>query len=195
MPRRLLILDAHPDPDPAHLIHALADACAEGAEAAGHEIRRLRLAGLDVPLLRSAEDFQHGDPPPAVRAAQQDIEWAGHLVLLFPLWMGGAPALLKAFAEQVFRPAFAAPETSGGGLPKGRLTGRSARLIVTMGMPATAYRLYFLSHGVKSLERGVLRLSGIKPVRRTYFGMVEKADEARRRQWLETARTLGARAR
>ncbi|MGM0584695.1 MAG: NAD(P)H-dependent oxidoreductase [Pseudomonadota bacterium] len=195
MPRRILILDAHPDPDPARLIHALADACAEGAQAAGHETRRLRLADLDFPLLRSRAEFEDRAPPPAIARAQRDVEWAEHMVWLFPLWMGGPPARLKAFCEQLFRPDFAAPDTASGGLPRGRLKGRSARLVVTMGMPAPAYRLWFLSHGVKSLERGVLRLSGVAPVRRTYFGMVEQASEGTRAGWLSAARRLGANAR
>jgi Flavodoxin-like fold len=40
MPRRLTIVQGHPDPAGNRLCHALADAYATGAEAAGHEVRR-----------------------------------------------------------------------------------------------------------------------------------------------------------
>ena len=75
-----------------------------------------------------------------------------------------------------------------------RLRGRSARLIVTMGMPSAVYRLYFGAQGVMSVERGVLRLIGMKPVRDSFFGGVGMAGPARRRAWLERIEKLGARA-
>ena len=54
-----------------------------------------------------AEDFAHGEPAPEVRQAQALIRWCDHMVIVHPLWLGGPPALLKAFLEQVFRYGFA----------------------------------------------------------------------------------------
>jgi putative NADPH-quinone reductase len=78
--------------------------------------------------------------------------------LIFPLWRGTMPALLKAFIEQVMRPGVAI-EYRKHGFPRGVLAGRSARLVVTMGMPAMIYRWYFRVHGVRGLERSILRFS------------------------------------
>jgi putative NADPH-quinone reductase len=39
MSERILILQGHPEPSARHLCHALAEAYAEGAQGAGHEIR------------------------------------------------------------------------------------------------------------------------------------------------------------
>ena len=55
MKRRILLIDGHPDPDRARLIHALADRYAEGALAWQHEVRRIDLATTEVPILRSRE--------------------------------------------------------------------------------------------------------------------------------------------
>ena len=89
-----------------------------------------------------------------------------HLVLLFPLWLGSMPALMKAFLEQAFRPGFAfKPKLDS--LRPGLLTGKSTRIVATMGMPALAYRWYFPAHSLKSLERNILRFSGIGPIRDT----------------------------
>ena len=194
MTRRILVIDGHPDPAPARLVHALANACAEGASAAGHEVRRLDVAGLNFPVLRTQEDYRHQTPPPVIAAAQVDIAWADHIVLLFPLWLGGMPALLRAFLEQTLRPGFAA-ESRGGGMPVKRMSGRSVRIVVTMGMPALAYRWWFGAHGLKNLRSGILSLVGFGPIRDTLFGRVEDVSQATREGWLEAVAALGRDAR
>lgn len=189
MTRRIAIIQGHPDPRGNHFGHALAQAYAQSASAAGHELRRIEVAKLDFPLLRTKEEFEKGTPPESIREAQETIRWADHLVILYPLWHGGMPALLKAFLEQVFRHGFAMT-TEGRGWPKKLLKGKSARIVVTTGMPAFFYRWYFGAHSLKSFRRNILGFSGIGPIRTSLIGMVEGSD-ARRRKWLETMRALG----
>ena len=184
----ILIIDGHPDPDPDRFVHALADAYAGGATKAGHAVRRIDLSMLDFPLLRSRTEWMEGTPPAAIADAQESIRWAKHIVFFYPLWLGDVPALLKAFMEQVARPGFALEQ---GKMPKPLLGGRSARLVVTMGMPAIFYRFYFGAHSVKSFERNILKLAGIKPVSNSLIGNVE-GDAATRAGWLETMAELGA---
>lgn len=192
MARRIVVIQGHPDPDPRRLCRALADAYAEAAQAAGHSVTRIDIAALDFPLLRTQDAFEHGAVPESLRPAQDAIVAAEHIVLVFPLWLGTMPALVKAFLEQVMRPgvAFAYQEK---GNPRLLLAGRSARLVVTMGMPAFVYRFWYFAHGLKGLERNILHFVGIRPVRETLFGMVGAASEAKRRSWLEQMRALGAR--
>jgi putative NADPH-quinone reductase len=185
---KILIIDGHPDRDPAHFVHALADAYAEGA-GDGHEVRRIALAGLDFPLIRNQREWMDTVPPPAIAAAQRDILWAEHLVFLYPLWLGDVPALLKGFLEQVARPGFAIGQGKGG-MPNGLLKGRSARVIVTMGMPALFYEIVYRAHSLKSLERNILKFAGISPVAHTIVGGVEVGAE-HRAKWLERVRKLG----
>jgi putative NADPH-quinone reductase len=71
------------------------------------------------------------------------------------------------------------------GFSRGLLAGRSAPLIVTMGMPALIYRWYFRAHGIRGLERSTLRFAGIKPVCETLLGMVEAMSVTKRRSWLD----------
>jgi len=192
MPARVTIVQGHPDPGGKHLCHALADAYAEGAAATGHEITRIEVARLDFPILRTQEEFERGDLPETLVGARDGIVSAQHLVMIFPLWHGTMPALLKAFLEQVMRPGVAL-EYRKRGFPRGLLAGRSARIVVTMGMPALIYRWYFQAHGVRGLERSVLRFAGMKPVRETLLGMVDTVSDAKRRAWLERMRTYGRR--
>jgi putative NADPH-quinone reductase len=189
--RRITVINGHPDPQRKHFAHALADAYAQGAESAGHEVKVIEVAKLDFPLLRSQEDYTRGAPPDAIRQAQERIGWAEHLVIIYPLWLGSMPALLKGFLEQVFRPGFATSAPDAGGMPRGLLTGRSARIVVTMGMPAFFYRWYFRAHSLKALKRNILRLCGIGPIRESLIGAVAEGDNAKREAWLAKIRALG----
>jgi len=186
--RRILVIDGHPDPDRARLIHALADRYAEGALSWEHEVRRIDLATTEVPILRSREEWAKGQPAPAIVDAQASIAWADHIVFFYPLWLGDVPALLKAFLEQVMRPGFALNDQAslGGGL----LRGKSATVVVTMGMPAAFYALWFRSHSLKSLERNILRFVGIRPVHHILYGAVEQ-NAAKRERWLDDMFILG----
>ena len=190
---RVLILNGHPDSNGTHFCDAIVEAYQSGAESAGHEIKIINTSNEDVPLLRSKSAFYEGPVPKAVAEAQSAISWASHLVIVYPLWLGTMPALLKGFLEQVFRPGFALSE-SNERWPKGRLRNKSARVIVTMGMPSLAYRFYYQAHGLKNLERNILKFSGIKPVRSTLFGMVEMERNNRHKSFLNKVRALGTQA-
>jgi putative NADPH-quinone reductase len=189
---RILLIQGHPDTVLPHFCHALEDAYASGAHYAGQEIRRVRVADLNFPLLTSQEHWESGGLPEALLSAQEDIRWATHIVLFFPLWLGGMPALLKGFLEQVLRPHFAFENTKEGvAFSNKGLRGRSARLVVTMAMPALVYRWYFRAHSVKALERNILGFVGISPVRETLIGGVGQLRENDAASWLEKLHQLG----
>ena len=195
MNKHILIIQGHPDPSDNHLCHALANAYAEGAQAAGHHVRWTHVARIDFPLLRSQQAWEEAAAPFGLHQAQEDILWAQHIVFFFPLWLGDMPALLKGFLEQVARPGFAFSRESGASPFTGKkLTGRSARVVVTMGMPALVYRWYFRAHSVKSLERNILGFVGIAPINETLIGMVGNLKPENGRKWLAKLRQLGGKA-
>jgi putative NADPH-quinone reductase len=189
---RILLIQGHPDTVLPHFCHALEEAYSSGAHYASHEVRRVHVAKLNFPLLTSQESWENGALPDALRTVQDDITWSTHIVLFFPLWLGDMPALLKGFLEQVLRPDFAFESTKEG-MPfsKKGLKGRSARVVVTMAMPAIVYRWYFRAHSVKALERNVLGFVGISPVRETLIGGVGELKESDATPWLEKLRELG----
>lgn len=185
---RVTIIQGHPDPAGNRFGHALADAYVEGCQRAGHEVRRIEVAQLSFPLLRTKDDFERGPLPRSLLQANEDILWADHLVIFFPLWLGTLPAFFKAFFEQVFRPE---EDYSF----KNLLKGKTARIVVTMGMPAIVYRWYFRAHGVRGLESSVLRFCGIGRISESLIGNVEDANPRARNQWLEKMRALGSQAK
>lgn len=188
--KRITIVQGHPDPAGGHFVNALADAYERAARDTGHQVKRIDVARLSFPLLHNADEWQWQPPAESIAAAQQAIAWAGHVVILYPLWLGDMPALLKAFFEQTLRPGFAIGNAAPGRLPKKLLAGRSARVVVTMGMPALFYKLYYRAHTLKSLKRNILEFCGVSPVRATVIGMVEGSKEARD-GWLTRLAVLG----
>ena len=194
MTKRITVIDGHPDRSGTHLADALAQTYADAAARAGHQVRRINVGALDFPLLRSAQEYSDGSPPLAIVQAQEAIAWAQHLVIVYPLWEGGMPAMLKGFFEQTFRPGFAFAYRSSG-FPQALLKRKSARIFVTMGMPAIAYRWFFGAHSLKSLKRGMLKFCGVFPVRDTLFGRVTSATEATRKGWFECVARLAESAR
>ncbi|TDP62466.1 NAD(P)H-dependent oxidoreductase [Roseateles toxinivorans] len=194
MSKRILILQGHPDALAPHLCHALAQAYRDGAEQEGHSVRMVDVAALDFPLLRTQAEWEHGELPASLLQAQQDIAWCEHMVFFFPLWLGDMPALLKGFLEQVARPGFAFKKEGGNPFGEKGLTGRSARVVVTMGMPALLYRFFFRAHSVRSLERNILGFVGIAPIHETLIGLVGNLDEVGALKHLAKLRKLGSQA-
>lgn len=191
---RILVLDGHPDASPGRFCHALADAYAAGATAAAHDVRRLRLCDLEFPDLTRRDDWETAAAPAAIRGVQADILWAQHLVIIYPLWLGFMPARLKALFEQTFRPGFAFGQRERT-IGVGKLKGRTARIIVTMGMPAAIYRGFYFSHALTALRRNILSFVGIGPTRSNIVGNVEGISDIQCERWLDKVSALGSQAK
>lgn len=192
--RKILIVDGHPDCRDGRYVHAIAEAYAKAATASGHEVKTIRVSEWKFDWLKTADDFLREKPPATVRRAQAEIAWCDHMVILYPLWLGSMPALLKAFFEQVMRPGFAFKGERGGKLPKKLLVGKSARIIVTMGMPSLFYKWYFRAHSLKTLERNILGFVGFAPIRSNVVGSVEGMSPKERQAWLQRIRRFAVAA-
>ena len=115
-------------------------------------------------------------------------------MFFFPLWLGEMPAMLKGFLEQVARPDLVRVQGADGHTSPG-LKGRSARLVVTMGMPALFYRGFYGGHGLRSMRRSVLGFMGISPVRQTLIGRVGTLSPHRFESLVHQMQMLGRGAR
>jgi putative NADPH-quinone reductase len=171
---------------------ALGEAYRRGAEAGGHEAKLFLTAGMHFdPVLR--EGFARVQPlEPDLAAAHDAMLAADHLVLIFPLWVGTLPAIFKGFLERVLQPDLVEPARQGKFAQL--LKGKSARVIVTMGMPAFVYRWWFGAHAAKMLKRSILSFMGARPVRSTIYGSVESVSPERRRRWLADVEAMGRNA-
>ncbi|KPQ09539.1 MAG: putative NADPH-quinone reductase (modulator of drug activity B) [Saliniramus fredricksonii] len=192
MTKRIAIMQGHPDPQGGHFCHALAESYRAGASAAGHVANIIDTAAMDLPHIRNQAQWKAPPTDEAVLRMQAIVGAADHLVIIYPLWLGDMPAILKSALEHLSCGGFVMAIDADGHWQQ-KLKGKSARVVVTMGMPALVYRLYFLSHSLKSLERNILRFAGMKPVRTTLMGRVEGEGRAAQREaWLAQMRSLGA---
>jgi putative NADPH-quinone reductase/1,4-dihydroxy-2-naphthoate octaprenyltransferase len=186
----VLLLLAHPRPE--SLCGSLADAYAAGASVAGVELRRFDLAALRFEPNVTQVSPRDQDREDGLRLAMEAIDWADHIVIIFPTWWGTMPAVLKGFLDRVLIPGFAfADRDEGEGWDK-LLSGRSAHLLTTMDTPPWVYRLIYRSPGLNGLARATLGFCGISPVRRTIFGPVKGSSAATRGRWVAWARRQGA---
>ena len=190
MPKKILVILGQPQ---RHSYGgALMQAYSEGARAAGAEVKELYLGDLKFDPLATTSLAHLAELEPDLSQAQEAIKWAEHLVFVYPIWWGTIPALLKGFIERVFLPGFAVNFRKNSPLWDKLLTGRSARLIVTLNTPSWIYRWVFGRPGHNTMKKTILQFCGIKPVRITEVGPMKNSTESKRKKWLEQVRALGA---
>jgi putative NADPH-quinone reductase len=191
MGKRILLILGHPST--TSFCAALAERYAQSALDAGHEVRQLRLGEMVFdPVLRDGyQQIQTLEDD--LNAAQSDILWAEHLTLVYPIWWGGIPALLKGFFDRVLLPGFAFKYRKGKAFPDKLLNGRTAHLLVTMDTPPWYYRLIYRMPGLHEVRKTTLQFCGIKPLRTLTFGPVLGSTDQQRRSWLQQAQAIARR--
>jgi len=192
MTERIAVIQGHPDEDSHHLGFALSEAYAQAAIKAGHDVRIIEIGKLDFPLIRNKLEWENDPLPPDLVAVQNDLLWAEHWALFYPIWLGAMPARLKGFLEQVLRPGLSYIESEPGQMWDQLLVGRSARIVVTMATNTLVYKAFYGAHTVKSLERNILKFCGIDPVRTTLIGEVYKKSPKQIARAIERVAKYGA---
>jgi NAD(P)H dehydrogenase (quinone) len=173
---------------------ALGQAYLRGAQSGGHEAKLFMLARMNFDAILR-EGYRREQPlEPDLVAARQALKASDHLVFVFPLWCGDMPALMKGFIERVLQPDLLAIQGSHDRASWSILKGKSARIIMTMGMPGWFYWWYFGAHALKLLKRNILHFTGVSPVRSTVYGMVVGVGDDKRKQWLREVEALGHQA-
>lgn len=194
MAKTVCIFDGHPDGTKPHFIHALCDAYADGASEAGHTVERIRVADLDISPLTDPADFAT-PPDEPVLSEREKMRRADHFMIAFPLWIGSMPAKARAFFEQAARGNYFLGQAEGAHeWPKQMMKGKSARIVVTMGMPGLLYRFAMDAGALKALERSMLGISGFHPIAHSILGGVEGVNDKQRQKWLDEVRDHGRRA-
>jgi putative NADPH-quinone reductase len=170
---------------------ALAKAYQSGAESAGHEVQVFKLAEMMFdPILH--DRYRRTQPlEPDLLAAYEALAACNHLVIIFPLWCGDMPALLKGFIERTLQPDLIAREGTENAMNWAIFKDKTARIVMTMAMPVSIYRFWYGGHAVKLLTRNILHFIGIKPVRHTLFGMLPTSKPEARERWISEVRDLG----
>src|SRR3954463_1411507 len=160
--RKIMIVVGHPQS--RTLRGALGEAYQRGAQAAGHDVKLFALAEMKFdPILR--EGYRMEQPlEPDLQAAYDALAACDHLVIIFPLWCGDMPALLKGFIERLLQPDLIRRQDTDNAMNWAIFNNKTARVVMTMGMPVSIYRFWYGGHALKLLARNILKFIGIKPV-------------------------------
>jgi putative NADPH-quinone reductase len=190
-PERILVILGHPHSESYG--GRLAEAYVAGARESGAEVRYLRLGDLEFdPVLHwGYERIQPLEPD--LLEAQAAMEWAEHWVIVFPVWWGMVPALLKGFMDRAVLPSWGFKFRECSMLWDRLLAGRSARLLVTMDLWPWVFRLLLGSPAVRAMRQSFLKFCGVSPVRTTYLGSVRYAQRERLERWRRQVEELGRR--
>jgi len=155
---RALLVAAHPLDD--SFTKAAARRIARTLERRGIEVDLLDLyAERFDPCLTAAERRSYFMPPydsSAVRTYVERLERAEKLVLVFPQWWFGVPAILKGFFDRVLAPGAAFDLPPDGGMPVPRLHRIDAIIVVTStGSPWWIAKLYMGDPVRRQIGRGI----------------------------------------
>jgi len=144
----VLIVYAHPEPKSFNA--AMCERARDALTQAGHEVVVSDLYGEGFNPVAGRHDFvtvadpavfhyqseqahaaRHGGYAPDVAREQQRLADADLLILQFPLWWGGVPAILKGWGERVFSYGFGYAD--GLRFEQGVFKGRRAMISMTTG--------------------------------------------------------------
>ncbi|MFA7383761.1 MAG: NAD(P)H-dependent oxidoreductase [Desulfurivibrionaceae bacterium] len=141
---KCLVVVAHPIAD--SLCHSLARSAIQALTEAGHEVQVEDLYQTEFsPSLTVSERQSYYRPPfdsSAVQSQVQRLLSAEALVLVFPTWWFGFPAILKGWFDRVWAPGIAYDHATDLGPIKPRLHNlRRALAITSLGAPWWVDRL------------------------------------------------------
>lgn len=187
----ILVIIGHPDPE--SYCSALAHAYMKGATGKAAQIRTIDLSQIAFDPNLKYGYRKRTELEDDLKEAQELIRWADHLVIVYPIWWGTMPAILKGFFDRVLLPGFAYKYREGSSLWDKLLTGKTAHLIVTMDTPSWYNRLIYWQAGHLVMKRNILKFCGIKPVKVTEISGVNASAEEKRKKWLEKVKQLGER--
>lgn len=192
--KKIFILISHPDAGET-LSKTLAESYVRGACVSGHEVKMLHLGELKFdPILHKGYKIIQELEPDLVKV-QEHFTWAEHVVIITPLWWGTMPALLKGLIDRIFLPGFAFRFHKDNPYRWDRLLkGRSARLLVLSDINPLLGILIF-GNSFDELTKGVLRFSGIAPVRVTRIGSIKTIAPARVERLKQNMYALGIKAK
>ena len=99
---RTLVVHCHPDPE--SFTATVRDRAIEALRERGDEVRLTDLYAIGFdPVLSKREQARHLEPGPDPSVADHaaDLQWCQQLVLVYPTWWSGQPAMLKGWFDRV----------------------------------------------------------------------------------------------
>jgi NAD(P)H dehydrogenase (quinone) len=189
MKRKILIIDGNPNPE--SFGRALGDSYFQGAQEGHFDVIKVSLRDLkfDLNLRQGYSSIQELEPD--LVDIQEKIKWCQHLVMIYPIWWGSMPALVKGFLDRCWLPGFSFKYHKNSPFWDRLLAGRTARIIVTSDAPTLYNFFVYFNAPVIIMKKTILGFCGFKPIRVTAIGSVKNLNITERKKNLDRARKLG----
>lgn len=191
---RVLVVYCHPNP--GSLVAAAKDRVLAGLTRAGHDVRftDLYAEGFE-PRMSSEERRTHAEPgvAPGLQRYADDLAWAEALVLVYPTWWSGQPAMLKGWIDRVWVSGVAWELPEGANILRPLLSNiRRILVVTTHGSPK--YMNALEGETGKRVAFRAIRAMCSKRTRTTWCAIygLDRADDARRRAWLDRVERVAA---
>lgn len=189
----VIVVYSHPVPESFGA--ACRDRALAGLAAGGHDVRLTDLyaEGFE-PAMSLAERSTHAEPgvAPDLQHHADDLAWAEALVLVYPTWWGGLPAMLKGWIDRVWVAGVAWDLPEGRAVLQPLLTNvRRIVVVTTHGSPKYVNALQ--GEGGKRTAFRSIRLMCSKRTRTTWCALygLDRATPADRERFLDRVeRTL-----
>lgn len=191
MSKKIVILLGNPDTET--FTGSIADHYQAAAEDAGHEVVRFNIGDMhfDPILHKGYKVIQELEPD--LLQLQEKINWADHLVIVYPNWWCTMPAILKGLFDRMWIPGFAFNFDKVTKKCIRRLKGKTARTIVVAGTHSPFKTWWLFGDYTNEIQHGILGFAGMDASVST-FGPSEKVDEKTKAKWLKQVETLGENA-
>jgi NAD(P)H dehydrogenase (quinone) len=188
---RVLVIYAHPLAD--SFAAALHKAVVESLTEAGHEVDDCDLYAMGFdPVMTPAERRAHNSPNPELAAVEHHVERlraADALVLCFPVWWYGMPAILKGYFDRVWVNGVAFHLRTGGKIEAGLHRLKKLGLVATYGAPWWLIKLV-LRDPVRGVIHTGIRGLCTRHVKTRFFALygIESKSSADTTRFLEKVR-------
>lgn len=201
----VLIVYAHPEP--RSLNGSLKDHALAYLQRHGHSVQVSDLYAMGFKPLVDASDntaqqpglrfrvsedsqqaYRDGTQRADIVAEQNKLRWADAVILQFPLWWFGLPAILKGWVERVYAYGFAygvgehSDQHWGDRYGEGSMAGKRAMLMVTTGGWASHYAPRGINGSLEAIlfpiQHGILFYPGFEVLEPYVLHRTSRVDEA-----------------
>jgi putative NADPH-quinone reductase len=187
--KKILIIDGHPG-QKSHS-ELIAEEYQKGAKKAKFDVKMLIVRDLKFDPILHGSSANDQKLEKDLKEAQEKISWADHIVIVFPIWWGHMPALLKGFLDRTFISGFAFKFEKEKRLPEALLKGKSARIIYTQGAPRFYTRFVLRDSIYKAIKSNIFEFCGFSPIQRTYLHDMHYQKDAEFDKFLRKVFDLG----
>lgn len=185
----IYILLGHTDAET--LSGTFADRYEAVAHEEGHTIRRQNIGDMEFdPVLHHGYKAIQALEP-ALEEFIANVQWADHIVIIYPTWWSSMPAKLKGLFDRAWLPHSAFNFADHGLTWKKLLKGRTARIITSANMNPWLITFMYGSP-TTHLELAILRFAGVR-ARSTIFGPSERASARTHARWIRKVERLAER--